>query len=169
MTDTVVPTAELDTRFSAPGAVATPWEDVCRLIADAELFWISTVRVDGRPNVTPLPAVWDDGVLYFCTGAGEQKGINLARNAHCALTTGTNHWKQGIDVVIEGDAVRVRDDSRLRRLADAWAAKYHGDWHFDVENQAFQGEGGEALVFEVVASKILAFAKGDFAQTRYRL
>ena len=29
-------------------------------------------------------------------------------------------------------------------------------------------EGGEALVYEVVATKILAFAKGDFVQTRYR-
>ena len=33
---------------------------------------------------------------------------------------------------------------------------------------AFHGEGGEALVFEVVPSKVLAFAKGHFAQTRYR-
>jgi hypothetical protein len=33
---------------------------------------------------------------------------------------------------------------------------------------AFQGDGGEALVFEVNPIKILAFAKGDFAQTRYR-
>jgi pyridoxine/pyridoxamine 5'-phosphate oxidase len=168
MTDKV-PTAELDARFSGPGAVATPWAETCRVISDAELFWISTVRDDGRPHVTPLPAVWDQGALHFCTGGGEQKGVNLARNPHCTLTTGTNLWNEGLDVVIEGDAVRVRDESRLRRLADAWATKYHGDWHFDVANEAFRGDGGEALVFEVVASKILAFAKGDFAQTRYRL
>ena len=35
-------------------------------------------------------------------------------------------------------------------------------------NGAFQGAGGEVLVFEVIPTKILAFAKGDFAQTRYR-
>jgi hypothetical protein len=113
--------------------------------------------------------VWNRGALYFCTGAGEQKGVNLSRNPHCTLTTGTNLWKQGLDVVIEGDAVRVTDDSRLRQLADAWATKYQGDWQFEVDNHAFRGEGGEALVFEVAASKIIAFAKGDFAQTRYRL
>jgi hypothetical protein len=163
-----VPTAEVDTRFSAPDAVPTPWADVQRVIGDAELFWISTVRADGRPHVTPVPTVWADDALHFCTGAGEQKGVNLARNPHCTLTTGNNLWKQGIDVVVEGDAVRVTDDSRLQRLADAWEAKYDGDWHFDVANHAFQGDGGEALVFAVVPSKILAFAKGDFAQTRYR-
>jgi hypothetical protein len=37
-----------------------------------------------------------------------------------------------------------------------------------VSNGAFQGEGGEALVVEVAAAKILAFANGEFAQTRHR-
>jgi nitroimidazol reductase NimA-like FMN-containing flavoprotein (pyridoxamine 5'-phosphate oxidase superfamily) len=162
------PVTELDARFSGPGAVATPWEDVRRTIDEAELFWISTVRGDGRPHVTPLPAVWRDGVLHFCTGAAEQKCVNLASNAHCILTTGNNAWTVGLDVVIEGNARRVTDEARLQRLADAWESKYDGDWHFEVANGAFWGEGGEALVFEVIATKILAFAKGDFAQTRYR-
>ncbi|HWC39804.1 MAG TPA: pyridoxamine 5'-phosphate oxidase family protein, partial [Acidimicrobiales bacterium] len=131
-------------------------------------FWISTVRSDGRPHVTPLAAVWVSGALYFCTGAAEQKGVNLAANDHCVLTTGNNAWKTGLDVVIEGSAHRVTDEGRLQLLADAWESKYEGDWHFDVANGAFQGEGGEALVFEVAPTKILAFAKGDFAQTRYR-
>ena len=162
------PVTELDTRFSDPAAVAMPWEDVRRTIDQAELFWISTVRADGRPHVTPLPAVWQYDALHFCTGAAEQKGVNLAGNAHCILTTGNNAWKSGLDVVIEGNARRVTDEARLQRLADAWESKYDGDWHFEVANGAFQGEGGEALVFEVIATKILAFAKGDFAQTRYR-
>src|SRR5262245_28938020 len=87
------PVTELDARFGDPDAPATPWADVRRVIETAELFWISTVRDDGRPHVTPLPAVWRDDTLYFCTGAGEQKGVNLARNPHCALTTGNNAWK----------------------------------------------------------------------------
>ena len=163
------PVAELDGRFSDAGAVATPWADTLRVIDGAELFWISTVGLDARPHVTPLPAVWHDGVLHFCTGAGEQKSVNLARNAHCTLTTGNNLWKSGLDVVIEGTAKRVTESARLRRLADAWESKYDGDWHFDVNNSAFQGQGGEALVYEVIPRKILAFAKGAFAQTRYRL
>jgi pyridoxine/pyridoxamine 5'-phosphate oxidase len=162
------PVTELDSRFSGPGAVVTPWEDVCRALNEAELFWISTVRADGCPHVTPLPAVWQDGTLCFCTGAAEQKGVNLARNPHCALTTGNNTWKVGLDVVVEGSARRVTDEVRLTHLADAWESKYHGDWHFEVANGAFQGDGGEALVFEVLPTKILAFAKGNFAQTRYR-
>jgi hypothetical protein len=48
------PITELDTRFSNPAAVATPWEDVRRVIERAELFWISTVRADGRPHSREL-------------------------------------------------------------------------------------------------------------------
>ena len=162
------PVTELDRRFSGPGAEATPWDDARRAIEDAELFWISTVRADGRPHVTPLPAVWQDSAIYFCTGAAEQKGVNIARNANCALTTGNNAWKSGLDIVIEGAARRVTDEAHLHRLASAWESKYHGDWHFEVANGAFQGDAGEALVFEVAPTKILAFAKGEFAQTRYR-
>jgi hypothetical protein len=46
--------------------------------------------------------------------------------------------------------------------------KYNGYWHFDVADGAFHHEGGEALVFAVAPVKVIAFAKGDFAQTRYR-
>src|SRR5581483_4128101 len=70
------PVPQLVARFSDTAAVATPWDDTRRVIDEAELFWISTVRADGSPHVTPLPAVWLDGALHFCTGAAEQKGVN---------------------------------------------------------------------------------------------
>ena len=162
------PKAELDPRFGDDAAEPTPWPAVVQVLEEAELFWISTVRAEGRPHVTPLPAVWQDGALYFCTGAGEQKAVNLAGNSWCTLTTGNNRWKTGLDVVVEGRAKRVVDEARLQRLAAAWESKYHGDWHFDVADGAFRGAGGEALVFEVAPTKVLAFAKGSFAQTRYR-
>jgi nitroimidazol reductase NimA-like FMN-containing flavoprotein (pyridoxamine 5'-phosphate oxidase superfamily) len=162
------PISELDQRFSDPTASPASWTEVRKAIEDAELFWISTVRPNGGPHVTPLPAVWHEVALYFCTGAGEQKAKNLARSPRCALTTGNNAWKSGLDVVVEGDATRVTDEARLRRLASLWESKYQGDWHFEVVNGAFRHDAGEALVFEVVPVKVLAFAKGDFAQTRFR-
>src|SRR3954447_290375 len=162
------PHAELDARFSGPNAVATPWDDVRAVLERAELFWITTVRTDGRPHVTPLPAVWHDGALHFCTGAGEQKGVNLAGNANCTLVTGSNTWKSGLDVVVEGRAEHITDDGHLRLLADLWSTKYDGDWQFDVRDGAFHHDAGEALVFRVSPVKALAFAKGDFAQTRFR-
>jgi nitroimidazol reductase NimA-like FMN-containing flavoprotein (pyridoxamine 5'-phosphate oxidase superfamily) len=163
------PSGEQDPRFGDPDSPPTPWSEARRVLETAELFWISTVRRDGRPHVTPLPAVWHDGRLHFCTGAAEQKAVNLAGNPHVALTTGTNRWKEGLDLVVEGSAVQVTDEVRLRTLADLWRSKYRGDWDFTVEQGAFHHEdGGSAVVFEVSPAKVLAFAKGRFAQTRYR-
>ena len=64
------------------------WPKALGLLKQAGLFWVSTVRPDGRPHVTPVVAVWMDGALYFSSGPGEQKSRNLAANRQCAVTTG---------------------------------------------------------------------------------
>ena len=118
--------------------------------------------------MTPLVAVWLDDALHFCTGPEEQKAINLADNPHVTLTTGCSTSDRGLDVVLEGDAVRVTEHDRLARLADAWASKWDGRWQFDVAEGAFHHAGGEALVFAVAPRKVFAFGKGTFSQTRHR-
>jgi len=163
------PRTALDERFSQPDVEPTPWSETVRVIADAELFWITTVRVDGRPHVTPLVAVWVDEALHFCTGPDEQKAVNLRSNRHVLLATGCNQWDGGIDVVVEGDAIPVTDDEKLRRLAAVWRTKWDGQWQFDVRDGAFHhgSQGGTALVFAVAPSKVLAFGKGTFSHTRH--
>jgi hypothetical protein len=164
------PVTELDGRFSAEDATPTPWSRAQAALEAAEVFWISTVRPDGRPHVTPLLAVWLDGALHFSTGAEEQKARNLARNAHCSLTTGCNALGEGLDLVVEGEAVKVADDAKLRRLADLYEAKYGAAWRFEVRDGAFFHSGGSALVFEVVPVTAFGFGKGTdtFSQTRWR-
>ena len=164
------PVTTLDQRFSDPAATATNWDETSKALESAELFWISTVRADGRPHVTPLVAVWSDNVLYFCTGEAEQKAVNLSANPHVVLTTGCNGWDSGLDVMVEGDAVRVTDDATLSRLAQAWTTKWDGRWHYEVRSGAFYHEGGDdaVLVFAVAPAKVLAFAKGTFSHTRHQ-
>jgi pyridoxine/pyridoxamine 5'-phosphate oxidase len=163
------PSAALDSRFSDPAAGPTPWSHAARALERAELYWLTTVRVDGRPHVTPLIGLGEGEVVYFCTGLREQKARNLEHNNRVALTTGNNSWAEGLDVVVEGSAVRVTDQNALRRLADAYESKYGSDWHFDVRGGAFYGDGGEALVYQVAPSTAFAFGKGDeYSQTRWR-
>jgi general stress protein 26 len=169
------PVTTLDQRFSDPNAAATGWDQTLRALEEAELFWITTVRAGGRPHMTPLVAVWADGALHFCTGADEQKAINLRDNPHVILSTGSNDWDRGLDVMVEGDAVRVTDDATLRRLAEAWTAKWDGRWTFHVGDDGFRhseeaGEAGDAVVcvFSVAPARILAFAKGEFSHTSHR-
>jgi len=163
------PATTIDQRFSDPDAAATEWEQTRRALENAELFWITTVRVDGRPHMTPLVAVWADGALCFCTGGQEQKAVNLRGNRRVILSTGCNGWDRGLDVVVEGDAVQVTDDDTLTRLAAAWRGKWDGRWQYQVRDGFFYHPGGTdpVEVFAVVPAKVLAFSKGAFSLTRH--
>jgi len=165
------PVTTLDQEYSDPAAVATAWEETARVLETAELFWVSTVRADGRPHVTPVVAVWFAGAVWFSTGADEQKFANLAANPQVVLTTGCNRWDQGLDVVVEGDAVRITDDTVLARTAAAFTSKWDGRWQFTARDGCFRGSdgSGEAMVLSVTPVKVFAHAKGDpFGATRHR-
>jgi nitroimidazol reductase NimA-like FMN-containing flavoprotein (pyridoxamine 5'-phosphate oxidase superfamily) len=164
------PAAELAPRFSSPNANPVAWAEARQRLEDAEVYWLSTVRPDGRPHVTPLIAVWLDGALYFCTGADERKAKNLSRNLDVVITTGCNTLHEGLDVVVEGDAVQVRNEGKLQLVADAYVSKYGEEWRFTVRAGAFLNpEGGEALVYEVRPKTAFGFGKGEpYSQTRWR-
>ena len=162
------PVTQLDERFSDPDTQPTTWAAARDVLEGAQLSWLSTVRADGRPHVTPLVTVWLDGALHFTTGPTEQKALNLDKNRNVALTTGCNSWDQGLDVVVEGEARRVTDRATLERLAAAWRTKWDGSWQFDAADEGFHHEaGGLALVFAVEPAKVLAFGKGTFTHTRH--
>jgi nitroimidazol reductase NimA-like FMN-containing flavoprotein (pyridoxamine 5'-phosphate oxidase superfamily) len=170
-------TGEIDPRYGDASATPPPWGDVERLLTDAQLYWIITVRADRRPHAVPLVGVWHEGAFAFCTGVEEQKQRNLDTDPHVAVTTGSmgaEGWDRGKDVVVEGTAVRVTDAGALQALADAWSANYGDDWRFEVRGEEFvevshsggSTEGG-ARVYRVTPEKVLVFG-GAHGQTRYR-
>jgi nitroimidazol reductase NimA-like FMN-containing flavoprotein (pyridoxamine 5'-phosphate oxidase superfamily) len=163
------PVTELDARFGEPSAVATSWADGRRCLADAELSWLTTVRANGHPHVTPLMTAWVEDGLYFCTGATEQKAQNLNANPSCVVTTGSSALRGGLDVVLESAALAVNDDTKLRQVADAYETKYGPDWHYDVDDGSFVGrDGSRAIVFELRPTTVFGFAKDPYGQTRWR-
>jgi Pyridoxamine 5'-phosphate oxidase len=141
------------------------------------VYWLSTVRADGRPHVTPLLGLWLDNAFYFCTGTDEQKARNLMHNSNCIVTTGDDRMTEGLDLVLEGRALRVTDDTDLQRLAGTYEAKYGPDWRFIVREGEFVHASvalthaaveGTAHVFQVVPSTAFAFEKGTtYGQTRW--
>ncbi len=171
------PVAELEPRFSSDDATPTPWTEARERLEKAEVYWLATVRPDGRPHLTPLLSVWLGGALYFCTGPDERKARNLARNPYCILATGCNALDEGLDLVVEGEAVKVTDEAKLRGVADAYLRKYGDGWRFAVRDGAFYHESGSlreedtgaAWVYEVAPARAFGFGKGEaFSQTRWR-
>lgn len=111
-----------------------PWSVALEALESAESQtqtpFLATTRPDGRPHVAALGALWDNGNVYFVSGAGTRKSRNLAQNPNCVIAMSL----KGIDLVIEGTAARVTDDATLQRLAKRYADQ---GWPAIVENGAF--------------------------------
>ncbi|MHC9292973.1 pyridoxamine 5'-phosphate oxidase family protein [Mycobacterium sp. LTG2003] len=156
--------------FSSPCAKATPWASALAVLGEAEVFWLSTVRPDGRPHVTPLLATWSLAGMCFTTGEEERKAHNLGHNPRCVLTTGTNALT-GVDVVIEGVASVVAERSERQQAVADLERKYgplltspDGSWYRLGEAVI----AGNVKLFRVTPSVGFAFGKLPTpSQTRY--
>jgi nitroimidazol reductase NimA-like FMN-containing flavoprotein (pyridoxamine 5'-phosphate oxidase superfamily) len=157
--------------FSDTDAEATAWSIARGRLEEAEVFWLSTVRPDGRPHVTPLLAVWSGHAPYFATGAQERKARNLRTNAQCVITTGTNALS-GLDVTIEGTAGLVSTQAERHVVADAFERKY--GHHVTSADGTWHGLGagirsGEVPLYRIDPVVGFAFGKGVvYSQTRYQ-
>jgi hypothetical protein len=88
---------------------------------DHHTYWLSTSDPDGRPHLTAVGAYWVDGKFYFSGGPRSRKIRNIERDSRCAFGVAIH----GYDVALEGRAVRVTDDARLRHIAEVFA---EGGW-----------------------------------------
>jgi nitroimidazol reductase NimA-like FMN-containing flavoprotein (pyridoxamine 5'-phosphate oxidase superfamily) len=156
--------------FSAADARPLPtWAEARRGLAEAEWYWLATVRPDGRPHVMPVLAVWLEGALHFSTGATSRKGKNLARDAHCVITAG----RDPLHLVVEGEAAKVSDEARLHRVTEAYASKY--GWQVTVRDGTFYGDGAPTAgpppyeVYEVMPTTAFGFGTDEsLGATRWR-
>jgi hypothetical protein len=139
----------------------TAWSEAFERLAAGETYWLSTVRPDGRPHTVPVLATWVDDTLYFAAGASTRKVANLTHDPHCVVTTNSG----GLDIVVEGSVVQVRDDAKLQEVADAYVSKYSWQITLTVRDGALPASFGGAptsgpppyYVYEVVPSVSFGF------------
>ncbi len=87
-----------------------------------KLAWTAA---DGRPLVTPIWFVVEDGCLVFNTGKDSAKGRALARDPRVALCVDLEEPPYGF-VQVQGRAELSEEPSELVRTATAIAARYMG-------------------------------------------
>ena len=115
-------------------------------------------------------AVWVDGGLFFSAGPGTRKARNLRRDARCVVTVEV----EPLDLVVEGEALPVRDAATLRRVADVYASIY--GWHVTVRDGAFHDTEGAPTagpppydVYEVRPTVAFGFGTDEtIVPTRWR-
>ncbi len=125
---TPIETKNLDMYGNAPLPWSRPRDHFAALIFLPATF-LGTMRPDGRPHAAVIGALWIDGDIYFTSGPGTRKSRNLAANPACTIAMRL----ATIDIVLEGEAVRVTDGLTLERVA---ARIREGGWPVQVEGDA---------------------------------
>lgn len=176
---TLQPTS--DKNLSGYGAPNIPWRQVHERLEEGitqapetggpnrHTSWLATVRPEGRPHVMPLGVLWIDGAFYFTSSLRARKAKNLARNQQCVLTIATHDF----DLVVEGQAQRVEDESLLQRVAKEFAA---GGWEPTVRDGAFYAEFSAPsagpppwYVYEITPQTVFALGTAEpYGATRWQ-
>ena len=117
------------------GAAPIPWSRALKQLEAGAggTYWLATTNPDGRPHLAAVGALWVDGKAYFTSGTRTRKGRNLAANPECVLSVSLT----GIDLVVEGTAVRITDRPTLLRLARRYADQ---GWPASVSGGALTAE-----------------------------
>ena len=121
------------TNLDIYGSEVIPWSRALEELRSVEghlTFWLATTRPDRRPHIAGVGAVWVDETLYFVSGPDTRKSRNLAADPRCAVSVSL----PGLDLVLEGIATRVTDETTLTRLAEHYVST---GWPAEVSDGAF--------------------------------
>ena len=97
------------------------WAEVDAALASTRTYWVSTVRANGLPHITPIWGAWVGGELFIEGGADTLWATNLARSS--AVSVGADQGS--IQMIVRGTATHTHVLAALRsRIADGYDAKY---------------------------------------------
>jgi nitroimidazol reductase NimA-like FMN-containing flavoprotein (pyridoxamine 5'-phosphate oxidase superfamily) len=97
------------------------WEDVKKDLEDAPVYWVASVRPDGRPHVIPRDGVWLDDTWYYGGSDETVHNKNVQKNPALSL-----HIGDGMKaIIVEGTADRqALTRATAERLANVNNTKY---------------------------------------------
>jgi hypothetical protein len=136
-----------------------PWSWAEERLRDAPIYWIATVRPNGRPHVTPIWGVWVDGAFWMEGGPRTRRFQNLALNPAVVVTL-----ERGDDaVILEGDADLVTDlgDDLVDRLLAAYR-KYIPTHGYEAERSNW-----DMGIWRVRPTKVLGWGNFPADTTRW--
>lgn len=123
------------------------WRSFENRLARETTLWITTVRQDGRPHLTPVWFVWRDEKLYIAIGTDTQKYRNLQANRAVAMALPDTDSV----LIFEGKA-RVVEGQIMVTIAELFLEKFEWDFRSD--------ETADWRLIEVTPEKLLAWGDG---------
>ncbi len=136
------------------------WEDVVRRLSESRIYWMCSVRPDGRPHAVPRWGAYLDGKIYYDGSPQTRHARNLRKNPHVAV-----HLESGDQaVILEGTArpAGVPAPELAVRLAQALSSKYAASGYAPEADQ--WNAGG---LFEFIPRQCLAWTQFTENPTKF--
>jgi nitroimidazol reductase NimA-like FMN-containing flavoprotein (pyridoxamine 5'-phosphate oxidase superfamily) len=121
-----------------------PWSWAERILAESLVYWLSTVRPDGRPHAVPTWAAWLDGRLWFEGGRGTRHARNLREHPDAVASI---HVDDATALIVEG-RVELTSDPRpdlASRLVTAYAKYRASPWAYEADPSNWSSARGGML------------------------
>jgi hypothetical protein len=124
------------------------WSDVRKDLAGALVYWVASVRPDGRPHVVPKDGVWLDDTLFYGGADETVHHRNVDKNPEVTM-----HVGEGLKaIIVEGSVEKIVPPRDLaQRLADATNVKYA---HYGMKNTAETYDSG---IWALTPRRVLAW------------
>lgn len=111
---------KLPPEYGSPGEILA-WEQVDELLRDAAVYWVASVRPDGRPHVVPRDGMWVDDAWYYGGSDATVHNRNLRSNPSLTMHIGDGMTA----VIVEGEASFGPPSTDVaERLAEEHNRKY---------------------------------------------
>ncbi|MPZ84460.1 MAG: pyridoxamine 5'-phosphate oxidase [Actinophytocola sp.] len=132
------------------GTGLLPWTWALARLRESHDFWLATVWPDGRPHLTPVWAVWDDGALWFSSSPRSRKIRNI--RAGSAVSVSTEDPES--PVILAGRAELVTENDQVLRFVAVVNVKYRTEYpvEFFSPDQAVVARIRPAWAFGLVSS-----------------
>ena len=132
-------------------------QEISDLLAEPYLCHLATVRPDGRPHVTPIWYMEENGKAFIMASPNSVKFRNVRHNAKVSLSIGTEERPYKY-VVLEGEG-RIIDDN-LERVIQGIATRYRGPEVGGAYARDLLAAGG-IRVLEVQIQRVLSWKSED--------
>ena len=144
--------------YGSPNELLT-WQEVDGRLRDAPVYWVASVRPDGRPHVVPRDGIWIDDTWYYGGSDASVHNRNLKSNP--ALTM---HIGDGMTaIIVEGLATFETVASDVaERMASEHNRKY-SHYGMKATPEQYVSKAGRGLR----ADRVLAWTNLPVNATRF--
>jgi PPOX class probable F420-dependent enzyme len=116
---------------------------------------LATASLHGKPRVSPIWYVYDDGCFYFTTQLGRVKGNHIQRNAHVALSIASDERPyRAVCAFGIAQLVKKDRDKWLERVSTRYGEREGMEWLREAINQ----EG--RVIFKLQPDRIMSWDYG---------